>query len=88
MGHVSKDGEDGKPGNKTGNTVDGAGQQGIPGREREAAIDNAGPPDSTPTLLTNRWPPVESSVTPSLKGHPFFPLPCCHMDPSASPPLG
>lgn len=34
MGHVTKDGEDGKARNKAGNTVDGTGQQGIPGRER------------------------------------------------------
>lgn len=38
MGHVAKDGEDGKPRNKTGHTVDGAGQQGIPGRERERLL--------------------------------------------------
>lgn len=38
MGHVAKDGEDGKPRNKTGHTVDGAGQQGIPGRERERQL--------------------------------------------------
>lgn len=34
MGHVTEDGEDSKPGDEAGDTVDGAGQQGIPGGEK------------------------------------------------------
>ncbi|KAL0620565.1 hypothetical protein AAY473_008890 [Plecturocebus cupreus] len=31
MGHVTKDGEDGKPGDEAGDAIDAAGQQGVPG---------------------------------------------------------
>lgn len=32
--HVTEDGEDGEPGDKAGDTVDGAGQQGVPGGKK------------------------------------------------------
>lgn len=79
MGHVTKDGENGKSRNKTGNTVDGAGQQGIPGREREAATNS--PHYSLPPLPRNHWPSMDNQCDPS------FSL-SCHTDSRALLSLG
>lgn len=47
VGHVTEDGKDGKPRDEAGDTVDGAGEQGVPGGEENHGVKW---PDA-PTLL-------------------------------------
>lgn len=66
MGHVTKDGEDGEPRDEAGDTVDGAGEQGIPER-KESTVSSSGLtlPNPAYGLLDHLWNPRLQMPTPS-----------------------
>lgn len=79
MGHVAKDGEDGEPRDEAGDTVDGAGEQGIPGGRRTVSSSRL----ALPNLLMDGCAVYE--VSASMPSPIQF---SCAMDPSTPPSPG
>lgn len=79
MGHVAEDGEDGEPRDEAGDTVDGAGEQGIPGGRHTVSSSRL----ALPNLLMDGCAVYEVSAA--------MPSPIqfsCARDPSAPPSPG
>lgn len=73
MGHVAEDGEDGKSRDEAGDTVDGAGEQGVPGGERHCWFKS---PDSLQSCSLTAGPSMGSAASNAI---PLFSFPAATM---------
>lgn len=72
VGHVAEDGEDGEPGDEAGDTVDGAGEQGVPGGEEHHGVRRPDSPTQLPEPRTVSGAADSSASPPAAMGtqHP------------------
>lgn len=86
MGHVTKDGEDGEPRDEAGNTVDGAGEQSVPGEKKHCQFKLPDSPQGCSLTAGPSWNP-QPQMPPAPRPHSLLFL-CCHRDPQWALSLG